>query len=268
MSVLAATITCTSAQATSWTVSNDGGRPAQFTNIQAAVDAASPGDTILITGGSYSGFTTVKNLVFYGETIEAGDFPVTQITGAVNFNRLNSSLSSSGSRVYGIRLNSSLNITGNFSGASAGQRVMSDFIFERCRFQNGSTTYTWYDGLSDVTIRNCYFSSHTLYVNAGLYASGLTNFLITNCVFDNSNTRNYYGSTNTDYNGNMVMRNNLFINRTSDNFEGLVNIVLENNIFYKSEPTGLQQSTFNNNLTYLNPFTSSRRGKPLAPRPR
>lgn len=251
MSALAVTMICSAAQATSWTVSNDGGRPAQFTTIQAAVDAASPSDTILITGGSYAGFTTVKNLVFYGESIEAGDFPVTQITGAVNFYRLNSSLSASGSRAYGIRFNSTVTINGNFSGASAGQRVMSDFIFERCRFQNNQTYYYWYDGLSDVTIRNCYFANHTYYVNAGLYASGLSNFLITNCVFDNSYTASYFNATTTDYNGNMVMRNNLFLNRTTDNFLGFVNIVLENNIFYKSEPTGLQQSTFNNNLTYL-----------------
>ena len=149
-SALALTMICSFAQATSWTVSNDGGRPAQFTVIQDAIDAASPGDTILITGGSYAGFTTVKNLVFYGEATAGSDFPETIITGGCNFNRLNSSLSASGSRVYGIRFNSGYNIDGNFAGYAVGQRVMSDIIFERCRFQS-SIYWHWYDGLSDIT---------------------------------------------------------------------------------------------------------------------
>lgn len=251
MSVLFAGMICTSAQATSWTVSNDAGRPAQFTTIQAAVDAASPSDTILITGGSYSGFTTVKNLVFYGEAIEAGDFPVTQINGQALFGRLNSSLSASGSRAYGIRFNSGVNIDGNFSGSAAGQRVMSDIIFERCRFQ-GTTYWHWYDGLSDITMRNCYFNGTTIAANQAGNVGTLSNCLITNCVFDNCLLRSLsYNSTTYDYDGNLVLRNNLFLNRTSNNFLSLIEIVLENNIFYKSEPTGLSLSTFNNNLTYL-----------------
>jgi len=243
---------CSAAQATSWTVSNDGGRPAQFTTIQAAVDAASPSDTILITGGSYSGFTTVKNLVFYGESIEAGDFPVTQITSQVGFFRLNSSLSASGSRVYGLRFNQGYNIDGSFSGYAAGQRVMSDIIFERCRFQ-GTTYWHWYDGLSDITMRNCYFAGTTIGANQAGNVGTLSNILITNCVFDNCSLRSLSYSTTAqyDYDGNLVLRNNLFLNRTTDNFGGLSEIVLENNIFYKSEPTGLSLSTFNNNLTYL-----------------
>lgn len=251
MSALFAGMICTSAQATSWTVSNDGGRPAQFTVIQDAIDAASPGDTILITGGSYAGFTTVKNLVFYGEASAPSDFPETIITGICSFNRLNSSLSASGSRVYGIRFNGGYSIDGSFSGSAVGQRVMSDIIFERCRFQSALYWY-WYDGLSDITMRNCYFASAGFYANQAGNVGTLSNGLITNCVFDNCAMRSVsYNSSPYDYDGNLVLRNNLFLNRTTDNFLGLSEIVLENNIFYKSEPTGLSLSTFNNNLTYL-----------------
>lgn len=129
---------------------------------------------------------------------------------------------------------------------------MDDIIIERCQF-NGSNTYLYhYDGLSNVTVRNCLFTNHTWNMNQALNENALTNFLMTNCIFDNSLIRNYSSSCcSTDYNGNIVLRNNLFFNRTSATFNNLIEIVLENNIFYKCEPTGLSLSTFNNNLTYL-----------------
>ncbi len=128
---------------------------------------------------------------------------------------------------------------------------MSDIIFERCRFQ-GTTYWHWYDGLSDITMRNCYFNGTTIAANQAGNVGTLSNCLITNCVFDNCLLRSLsYNSTTYDYDGNLVLRNNLFLNRTSNNFLSLIEIVLENNIFYKSEPTGLSLSTFNNNLTYL-----------------
>jgi hypothetical protein len=43
------------AAAGTWIVDDDG--PADFTTIQAAIDAAAPGDVILVLGGTYPGFT-------------------------------------------------------------------------------------------------------------------------------------------------------------------------------------------------------------------
>lgn len=234
--------------ATVWTVSNNPDRPAQFTGIQAAIDAASPGDTLLITGGAYNeSVNQVKNLVVYGEAIEGNDFPVTFIQGSWSIKRLNSSLSASGSRYYGVQFQG-VNIDPNFSGASVGQRVTSDLIFERCRFQSTINNFP-FDGLSDVTYRNCLFagiSIHNLY-----NSTAVSNILYTNCVFDNCSFRGSPFSAAEDANGNVVVRNSLFLNRTSDSFGGIAELVLENNIFFKSEPTGLVLSTFNNNLTYL-----------------
>ena len=254
----AAVVTCLAlsfaASATVWTVSNNPNRPAQFTGIQAAINAASPNDTILITGGTYSGaLSTVIPLVFYGEAISAtAQFPVTTISSAITFGRLNSSLSASGSRVYGVRFASSVSIDGSFAGYLAGQRTMTDFIFERCEFANALYLAS-YDGLSNVTVRNCLFKSANIYlnywpVNCATCTSGI---IFTNNVFDNTAINGYFASS--DFNGGVLFRNNVFVNRATATFDGNVwDIILENNIFYKAEPTGAQFCTFNNNITYLN----------------
>lgn len=233
--------------ATVWTVSNNADRPAQFTTIQSAVDAASPGDTLLITGGTYGGATLVKNLVFYGEAIEGSEFPITTMSSTLNILRFNSSLSASGSRFYGMRFNATVNIDANFSGAGAGQELLDDLIFERCHFLSSIVQYSR-DGLSNVTYRNCLFSGVTYYASAS-GAVNISNILHTNNVYDNCNISGGFGFF--DLNGNMVIRNSMFLNRTSSSFSNAQELVLENNIFYKAEPTGLSTSTFNNNLTYL-----------------
>lgn len=241
-------LTALTVNATVWTVSNNADRPAQFTGIQAAIDAASPGDTLLITGGQYNGtLTMVKNLVIYGESIEASEFPITYIYGTLNINRFNSSLSASGSRFYGLQF-STVTISGNFSGAGAGQKTIDDIIFERCTFLSTINQFPE-DQLSNITYRNCLFKNNTIY--ATYYSANLSNMLMTNCVFDNVNfTDDSFGGA-TDVNGNIVVRNSMFLNRTFNCFNALAEMVLENNIFYKAEPTGLVTSTFNNNLTYL-----------------
>jgi hypothetical protein len=240
--------------ATTWTVSNNAERPAQFTSIQEAVNAASPNDTILITGGVYSStagtMTTTIPLVFYGEGIRGNEgFPKTTISsGSFNFRRFNSGLSASGSRVYGIEFQfSGISIDADFSGALAGQETMSDFIFERCTFISSSSatvSINVRDGISDVTVRNCLFNG-----GEGLTTSGNGN-LLSNIVYTNN-----VHSSNDDYfkgiyNGNVVVRNSIFLNNVSPAFEA-TQLVLENNIFYRSEPSGCNTCTFNNNLTYL-----------------
>ncbi len=241
----------TIASATSWTVSNNPDRPAQFTDIQSAIDAASPNDTILITGGTYStAINIVKPIVFYGESIEGSEFPVTHITVAINLQRFNSSLSSDGSRFYGIRMNT-LYINPSFSGAGAGQQTLDDIIVERCHFSGGTYIYP-YDGVSNLTMRNCLFTNSTVYFNyQGQAVPNISSFLMTNCVFDNTLLDAFYNSSDYDMNGNVVVRNSLFFNKTTSCFADMLELVVENCIFYKAEPTGLSLSTFNNNLTYL-----------------
>jgi hypothetical protein len=239
----------TTVLATVYTVSNNANRPAQYTNLQTAADAAAPNDTLLVTGSpaTYGTLTLYKPLVVYGEAIEGSEFPITTL-GTVYCNRLNSSLSSSGSRFYGFHM-TSINFSGSFSGSTAGQNVLNDFIVERCRINSGMTNTT-YDGLSDVTFRNCYFRNSIITLDQeGAIISDVSSIIFTNNVFENTLIRALYGLI--EFNGNVVIRNNIFIDRTTYSFQNAQQLVLENNIFYKAEPTGLENSTFNNNLTYL-----------------
>lgn len=242
---LFAILTTSDLFATVYTVSNVANRPAQFTQVQAAVDSAAIGDTILITGGgaTYNSVSTVKPLVYIGEGIGSSAAQI----GTMTLNRLNSSLSSSGSKFYGIRFISSVNVNASFSGAQAGQAVLEDILFERCYIQSFS------GGASgiyrDYTFRNCVFTGGNF---AFFYGTGWSatneNFLYLNCVFSDGQ---FSGAGNPDFNGTMIIRNSIFMNRASNVFSGIVGVVLENNIFYRAEPGGCISCTYNNNLTYL-----------------
>ncbi len=252
--------TAVNMMATVWTVSNDPNRPAQFTALQAAVDAASPNDTLLVTGSGtsyYPGANVVKPLVFFGEGIEnGGAFPVTDLY-ALNFTRFNSSLGSSGSRVYGCRVGY-LTINPYFSGGSYPQMILDNYIFERCSFYSGNITSN--RNLSNITFRNCLFPDgySGLTFNAGgeidPVAGWFTNVIVTNCIFSSDVSR--INGNNIDFNGNLVVRNCLFIQNVSESLVNLIEAVFENNIWYRAETksstsTNVNNCTFNNNLTYL-----------------
>jgi hypothetical protein len=55
------------ALATTWIVDASGGPGSQFTDIGAAINAASPGDVILVLPGTYPGFATSKGLAIIGQ---------------------------------------------------------------------------------------------------------------------------------------------------------------------------------------------------------
>jgi hypothetical protein len=264
MMVVVFLTTAINMMATVWTVSNDPNRPAQYSVLQTAVDAASPNDTLLVTGSGtsyYPGATLVKPLVIFGEGIESGGaFPMTDLY-SITLGRFNSSLSSSGSRIYGCKIYS-LTINSSFSGATNPQQTLSNLIFERCLFQYVSVNANW--NLSNVTFRNCLFKDQGG-SNLNLYGYNnysdpvlgpFTNIIVTNCVF-NGYSAGLSSSGGLDLNGNLVVRNCLFLNNYTYSLTSLQEAVFENNIWYKSEVvtssgnSNVTNCTFNNNLTYL-----------------
>jgi hypothetical protein len=202
------------ANATVYTVSNVAIRPAQFTTIQAAVDSAAIGDTILITGGgaAYGSIITVKPLVYIGEGINNPSVNVSTLA----LNRLNSSLSSSGSKFYGINFTSSITISPSFSGSQTGQSLIENIIFERCRF-DGFSLFTSQGIYRDITYRNCVFTSFSTITPSFSSSSTTTyqNFNFINCVFSGVNISS---GNQVNFNGAFVIRNSIFMNRTTNLF--------------------------------------------------
>ncbi len=239
---------CSSAYAKVWTVSNDATRPAQFTTIAAAVTAASPGDTLRVAGSltPYGVPTLYFPLVFIGEGANNPNGNKTMF-GTTELSRLNSSLGSGGSKFYGIEI-SSVQINPSFAGSTESQRILENFTFERCNLPGGMILYINHNlgpnTIKNILIRNCLINQN---VNFSGSSGTLMGMIFTNCIFDGSNV--FFGGS--VLNGNLIIRNSLFLNSTSARFNSMNGIIVENCIFYKAEPTGTINSVFNNNITYL-----------------
>jgi len=232
-------------QATVRTVSNNPDRPAQYTTVQSAVTAANPGDTLLIAGGiNYNETVYIpKKMVLFGEGLNgvASEGAVRTFIYQIVFQRLNSSIGSNGSRMYGIEC-AFLNFQGHFTGATNPQGSLNDIVVERCYINNYvSFDGTGTGGYSNITFRNC------LLTTTYLSDPEISSTLFTNNVFHNSSI--FYGAH--DFNGGVVLRNNVFINQTASSFQGPQELIVENNIFYKNEFTGCTNCTFNNNISYI-----------------
>ncbi len=233
--------------ATVWTVSNDPDRPAQFTSIQAAVDNAAPNDTLRIAGSSTNYTQTIDikiPLTLIGEGANNPDGENTTVQASVLFGRLNNSMSSSGSRIYGILFMSysspSVNINGYFGGGNADDFKIEDIQFERCHFNIKLRMESY--NYSNILFRHCVFSNHVYFKGNHL------GNVFTNCVFD---SELIIGEHNNNLNGGIIIRNCLFLNRIYSCFSNIIGIIIENSIFYKCEPSGAENSVFNNNITYL-----------------
>jgi hypothetical protein len=239
-------------QATVRTVSNDPARPAQFTTIEAAINGASPGDTLRIAGSSNEYMlppTLFFNLTFIGEGANNPNGQSTIFTRespySFTLGRLNSSLGSSGSSFHGIRFHPNVGIFLDplFSGGTLATQTLDNIRFERCQFNGVQIASGTTKQISNVLFRNCLFNSGSISVSG----SFISNILITNCIF---NPGSISGGS-APLNGNLLIRNCLFLNHTASRFVSISGVIVENCIFYKSEPTGAINSVFNNNITYL-----------------
>lgn len=232
--------------ATQRTLSNDPNRPAQYSNLQTAIDQCNSGDTLIIYASnsnynlSGNSFTFYKQLYIIGEGMNS---TVLSLSTGANylFNNL-----SSGSFISGIRILSNV----YFSAAS----TITNITFDRCDL---SDELYFSAPLQNINFYNCLIG--VCYFNN----ANVTNINFDNCIFQQSyvntisltvsylNSLLFYGYSNA-FNQQVKIRNSIFLGAATSMFSNCNGFKLENCIFYKADPSGtITNSIFNNCLTYL-----------------
>ena len=242
-------------QAAIKTVSNNTGSPGQYTNLQTAIDAAGFYDTILVAGSatSYGNITFGKPLVLIGAGYN-NPYGMNTTLGQIELDRQTFYVSSSNTKIIGFIVTGNIIFYPYYSGGT--NMTIDNVVIERCRIgsvdfglgQGGTHTY------NNDSIRNCLIegniNSHGVY-NSHYY----NNVVIHNNIFNGGYfTFGYNCSPNNTCNSDLnkfYVKNNLFLNKTTNCFNNCVKMVIENNIFYGAEPQGGTGCVFTRNLTYM-----------------
>lgn len=241
------------------TVSNQSTTPAQFTTVQAAVDAAQNGDTILIhgSGQAYSSATFAKQLVIVGQ----GHSPQAQGVVTTTCSGLSLQPGASGTVISGLKINT-----------IQADSDVHDVIVERCLVLNQMSF-----GQSNTLGNTNWIIRHNIIQGPILIGNStqivLTGLLIHNNVFGGSqgglqtsgfalttpgitvwnNVFLMNIATNASQIDGLIFSNNIVLGGTNL----LVNSVCTNNISFQCEP----YCTFNygsnsggNNLENVEPI--------------
>ncbi len=256
ITILAAGLFGTSAFAATHTVHNQLASGAQFSTIQAAIDAAADGDTVYIQGSPnvYGSFTLIdKKLILLGPGWAPDkNNPIRAIIagGQVrNSSAATTGANASGSEFNGLVFNNMLSL----SAFNGGDKSVNNIRIVRCEFRSG--------------------------VDVSLSAN---NYIVEGCYIAGSLARFSFNSGNSY--SNMLFHNNIFLIQTFNNgcFTGLNNtggILIDHNLFYTDAPgatgspiftansnrfltitnnifvnmdagSGISSSTYNNNITF------------------
>jgi hypothetical protein len=231
------------AHATIYVVNNSNANPGQFYYLQAAIDSADAGDTLMLqpSTNSYGNVVLTKalNLIGIGHNPNK-DLPLKAIIGEI---RLAETMGI-GSTFIGLWVNS-FNTTNPPNGItyySNGVTVRNCYVgFYGTDY--GSNPSYGENYCADVVIEEC----HIKRISFDTYGN---NILLQNSIIESDDAVSF-GSSMT----NVVVKNNLFI-RGSVGASQLyaTGAVFENNIFFRFSPASqygtLNNCVFNNNLTY------------------
>lgn len=244
------------------TVSNDVDSPGQYTNLQTAINAASVGDTILVSGSptNYGSVTINKKLTLFGSGYDpANTFAKVTYLQNVTLSRFDAVQSASGTKISGFNLDNLIINTNNP------------------------------DTMKDITLERCLVSVTVSLSNGS--ASKYSNIIVQNCVFTGTNNNIYFGAYYQSIHFNHIVRNNIFNGKILGHIQSAVlftdlslvsfrnniftgpgtgtiltqvkNAVFENNIFFRkdagdndSDGTSAHCNgcAFNNNITYQSAF--------------
>jgi hypothetical protein len=225
-----------------FTVSNNSDSPGEYTDIQSAIDAAGPYDTIYVHGSSttYGNTTINKPLVLIGSGYHsADDMEMTNVDKFLI--KKDGSLNPSGTYIAGFHFNNST--YGVELQGSVGVGI-DDITVERCQLRKFKTNSTGsYDNFRFI---NCYIYNGDAY----FWANNVTNSGFYNCIFENSKLE----SVSAVSNEGITIDHCLFLDRTGalkECFDDMSNVTIQNSIFMAANPTGGTDCIFNNNISYL-----------------
>lgn len=227
-----------------------------FPTLQAAHDAASPGDTIQIYPGTIStnyDATFTKKIVLIGPgylyntynttTSEIPNAGLQSIPGGINGVSINLSSGSSGSSFYGIRglnlgVNNAIsdsinNIIVSRSNANlqifGNSNVLNNWLVSQCfgvtitQSAPSNSSFSGNRTLTNWRIENCIFTSNfgnSITLNQS--PVGISSLLFLNCTFNSSTA----GLSNQS----VVFQNCILETPTIANYNGLANTIFINNI--------------------------------------
>ncbi len=219
-----------SASATVHTVSNNQNSPGQFTSLQAAIDAASPGDTIYVSGSptAYGNIDLNKQLTLIG----AGYHPNNQFQFKTQVGTIYLKI-----------------FTGAPTSNPSGSKIMGfEASLIRCDDHNINNITIQLNQVADLNLNNKTCDGWIIKNNIVNYIKGSyansTNILIYNNIIK------YY--IWYFQNTSVLIANNLFTRNaaTSNIFNNVQYATVANNIVYGMSTAGCNYCTFNNNISY------------------
>lgn len=249
---LAAVLLSFTASATTWTVSNNPNKPAQYTSLQTAVDSAAIGDTLLISSGpnSYGNITLPKQLHLIGEGIGSSVDDLTTL-GELNMRCQNGTINASGSTVEGLNMS---NFNWGGPSYSFDSDTLQNVTVNRCRMNYIQRPFYGNGKVKGFTFDQCIINYHVSFDGTNGWLENGSGSLqaidFVNCVFDGYSS--YHLGNVGDCNGQLVMRNCLFLSTSQNLNSGDMNeAVFENCMFIGTNfPTNVSGCVFNHCLSF------------------
>ncbi len=240
--------------ATVRTVSNNPNSPGQYTSLQTAINDAGlqTGDTIMVAGSpsSYGSITIAKRLVLVGAGYN-NPYGYNTILSGITLDRSNEFVGSSGTKIMGLYMNGQITLSPVSGGG--GTPLMDNVLIERCLLTSVWFN-AWYNGniFNNDTIRNCIINGYIAFDCHSNTLTPFNNIYIHNNIFNGAHFNVTYGNASSM--SSVFCRNNVFINRPNATiFNSVINMVVENNIFYSSYPTGCTGCAFTKNIGFMCP---------------
>lgn len=223
--------------ATVWTVSNNPNSPGQYDNIQDAMDAASAGDTIYISGSqtSYGDITITKQLTLIG----AGYNTNNQFNFKTQLNAITLEIGMDG---FG---NPTSNPSGSVIIGLQADNIVGGTDIDNIQIFRNHCGGIWLNSTgSGWVIKN----NITDKIDGGTNA---TNVLIYNNIIKDQGGIRYFSKNS------ITVSNNLFIYpyHSASAFWSVSYAILSNNIFYGISIQGCDYCTFNNNISIGGDYT-------------